>query len=66
MGIEKEVLIDDSGEELGDLLELPNGCLCCTAKDNVVAFIETLVAQKALEFIVIEAHGLTDASDVFK
>ncbi len=32
MGIEKEVLRDDKGDILGDLYELPNGCLCCAVK----------------------------------
>jgi G3E family GTPase len=32
MGIEKEILTDSEGNSLGNLYELPNGCLCCVVK----------------------------------
>jgi cobalamin biosynthesis protein CobW len=32
MGIEKEILTDSQGNSLGDLYELPNGCMCCAVK----------------------------------
>ncbi len=32
MGIEKEILTDSQGKSLGDLYELPNGCMCCAVK----------------------------------
>jgi cobalamin biosynthesis protein CobW len=32
MGIEKEILTDSQGKNLGDLYELPNGCMCCAVK----------------------------------
>lgn len=32
MGIEKEIMTDGEGKTLGDLYELPNGCLCCAVK----------------------------------
>jgi hypothetical protein len=32
MGIEKDTLFDSEGNDLGNLIEMPNGCLCCVAK----------------------------------
>ncbi len=32
MGIEKDTLTDSEGKSLGNLYELPNGCLCCVVK----------------------------------
>jgi G3E family GTPase len=32
MGIEKDILTDSEGNNLGDLYELPAGCLCCVVK----------------------------------
>jgi G3E family GTPase len=32
MGIEKEILTDGEGKSLGNLYEMPNGCLCCAVK----------------------------------
>ena len=32
MGIEIDTLTDGEGNNLGNLYELPNGCLCCVVK----------------------------------
>lgn len=32
MGIEKDTLLDSEGNDLGNLIEMPNGCLCCVIK----------------------------------
>jgi cobalamin biosynthesis protein CobW len=32
MGIESDTLTDSEGNSLGNLYELPNGCLCCVVK----------------------------------
>lgn len=32
MGIEKDTLTDTDGKSLGNLYEMPNGCLCCVVK----------------------------------
>jgi len=32
MGIEIDTLTDSEGNSLGNLYELPNGCLCCVVK----------------------------------
>ena len=32
MGIEKDTLLDSEGNNLGNLIEMPNGCLCCVVK----------------------------------
>ncbi len=65
MGIEKDVLTDSDGKELGNLIEMPNGCLCCVVKDNLVIFLEKALEKfNEISVIVIEAHGLTDVSQV--
>ncbi|MDP2438836.1 MAG: GTP-binding protein [archaeon] len=46
-------------------LELDNGCLCCTVKDNFVEAIEGLVARQAqFDYILIETDGLVDPGKV--
>ena len=61
IGIDGEVLKacgnEDCGEE--DILELANGCLCCTVADDFVPTIEGLLARDPLpDHIVIETSGL--------
>ncbi|CAD7952419.1 unnamed protein product [Amoebophrya sp. A120] len=47
LGIEGPTLIDgQSGEPFTDLYELPNGCICCSAKDDFVNAIDGLVKRQ--------------------
>jgi len=42
-----------------DIVELANGCICCTVADDFIPTIETLLARKpAPDHIVIETSGL--------
>ena len=61
IGIDGEVLKacgnEDCGEE--DIVELANGCLCCTVADDFVPTIEGLLARDPIpDHIVIETSGL--------
>jgi G3E family GTPase len=32
MGIEQQLIVDETGVPFRNFLELPNGCICCSAK----------------------------------
>jgi G3E family GTPase len=50
---------------LADLIELPNGCLCCTVKDSLVTTLEALVEkQYTLDYILIECSGMANPGPV--
>ena len=59
-GLDVESLIARDGasnESLQDLIELPNGCMCCTVKDSLVTTLEALVNKRAdLDYILIECR----------
>ena len=61
LGIDQEVLQgcgDDACDE-ADIVELANGCICCTVADDFVPAIEALLAREpAPEHILIETSGL--------
>ncbi len=61
LGVDRELLagcgIQGCGED--DIIELANGCICCTVADDFLPTIEMLLARKAPpEHIVIETSGL--------
>ncbi|MBC6404488.1 MAG: cobalamin biosynthesis protein CobW [Rhodospirillales bacterium] len=61
LGIDGQILkgcgIESCGEE--DIVELANGCLCCTVADDFVPSMETLVERdNPPEHILIETSGL--------
>ena len=47
------------------MLELANGCLCCSIKDRGVAAIEKLMERKgAFDHILLETTGLADPAPI--
>jgi G3E family GTPase len=52
---------DTPGALSEELLELPNGCLCCSIKDMGLAAIEKMMERKgAFDYILLETTGLAD------
>lgn len=51
---------------LEEFIELPNGCICCQAQDELVDSLTRLVEQKSGRFdhILVEASGLADPRPV--
>ena len=61
LGVDGEILrgcgIESCNEE--DIMELSNGCICCTVADDFIPTMETLLAREdAPDHIVIETSGL--------
>lgn len=63
------LLVESSGDTL---LELSNGCLCCTVRGELVETLASLVDQmqtgriKAIRRVVIETTGLADPAPVMQ
>jgi G3E family GTPase len=54
-----------NGELAEEVLELANGCLCCSIKDIGIASIEKLMEKKgAFDYILLETTGLADPAPV--
>lgn len=63
--IEKSLTVKDKENEVEEWLDLGNGCLCCTVKDNGVAAIERLVAKRqGFDHIILETTGLADPGPI--
>ena len=61
VGIDKKLLIDCGKEscEADDIVELANGCICCTVADDFIPTMQMLLARDpAPDHIVIETSGL--------
>jgi len=62
---EKSMSVGSGGELYSEWLELRNGCLCCSVKDNGVAAIENLMKKKGkFDYILLETTGLADPAPV--
>jgi G3E family GTPase len=54
-----------TSDSLQDLIELPNGCICCTVKDSLVLTLEQLLNRRSdLDYILIECSGLANPGPI--
>lgn len=66
MGLESSQMLDSNGEEIKDFYEMPNGCICCAAKDDLIQTLDSLLenneksGRPKLDYIIVEANGLAD------
>ncbi|NXL68209.1 CBWD1 protein, partial [Chordeiles acutipennis] len=65
IALEKSLAISQGGELYEEWLELRNGCLCCSVKDNGVKAIENLMQRRGkFDYILLETTGLADPGTV--
>ena len=61
LGIDRELLLDcgDAACRPGDIVELANGCLCCTVADDFLPTLTRLIERpEPPSHIVVETSGL--------
>jgi len=71
VGIESALVQDPAGGQaktmVEEWVELSNGCLCCSVKDNFVQALEALMTNKnKFDYILIETTGLANPGPVAK
>ncbi|XP_034235828.1 COBW domain-containing protein 1-like isoform X2 [Thrips palmi] len=63
--LEKSISVGSEGALYEEWLELRNGCLCCSVKDNGVKAIENLMSKRGkFDYILLETTGLADPGPI--
>lgn len=63
--LEKSLSVGKDGDLYEEWLELKNGCLCCSVKDNGVKAIENLMKKRGkFDYILLETTGLADPGPI--
>lgn len=66
IGLEGAV-VTENGNKQTKWIELPNGCICCTVKDDLLRSVESLVASTpGLDLIFVETTGVADPQPVIE
>ncbi|MCE2378291.1 GTP-binding protein [Staphylococcus haemolyticus] len=62
VNIDKDLVADGGGLSRTDekLVELSNGCICCTLRDDLLQEVERLVEKGNTDYIVIESTGISE------
>lgn len=59
IGIDNELIISTSDDD--NMVELSNGCICCTINNDLVeAVYKVLERQEKIDYLVVETTGLAD------
>ncbi|MEM9771530.1 MAG: GTP-binding protein [Cyanobacteria bacterium P01_D01_bin.73] len=59
IGIDNDLIVDAGGD--GTLVELSNGCICCTINDDLVdAVYRVLERDDRVDYLVVETTGIAD------
>lgn len=65
INVDAKFLRDNAAVEMGStMIELSNGCICCTLRDEFMHEIDKLSSQKELEAIFVEASGVSDPASI--
>lgn len=62
VNIDKDLVADGGGLSRTDekLVELSNGCICCTLRDDLLQEVQQLVHKGNIDQIVIESTGISE------
>lgn len=62
VNIDKDLVADGGGLSRTDekLVELSNGCICCTLRDDLLQEVERLIEKGNIDYIVIESTGISE------
>eukprot|EP01090_Pellita_catalonica_P021506 TRINITY_DN8073_c0_g1_i1.p1 TRINITY_DN8073_c0_g1~~TRINITY_DN8073_c0_g1_i1.p1 ORF type:complete len:372 (-),score=73.59 TRINITY_DN8073_c0_g1_i1:126-1208(-) len=64
-GLEAATVVGKDGRESLEYFELPNGCLCCSVRSDLVITIENLMERKEnFDYIIVETSGMADPGPV--
>jgi len=63
--MEAPLFTDANGDTIKDVYELPNGCLCCSAKDGLIGMLDVLLEQRdRFDYVLVEATGVADPESI--
>ena len=59
--IQSEVELSHKEEKL---VEMSNGCICCTLREDLLLEVTKLAEQKKFDYLVIESTGISEPMPV--
>ncbi|KAF2430993.1 cobW-domain-containing protein [Tothia fuscella] len=63
--IERSLTVSKEGQQAEEWLDLSNGCICCSVKDQGVNAIESLMERRGkFDYILLETTGLADPGNI--
>ena len=59
-------ILNKTGNQVSqiEMVEMQNGCICSTLRDELLAEIERLSADRSIEVVFVEASGISEPSSI--
>ncbi len=59
-------ILNKTGNQVAqvEMVEMQNGCICCTLRDEFMAEIERLSGDESIEAVFVEASGISEPSSI--
>lgn len=64
MGVEKALKLTDENNVFGEILEIADGCVCCSVRSDFLLAIDTLLNQRHFDYVVLECSGIADVGNL--
>eukprot|EP00899_Mesostigma_viride_P008981 jgi/Mesvir1/18084/Mv09385-RA.1 len=65
LGIERALVSEGQGALVEEWVELANGCICCTVKNDLLLTLESLMTKRdRFDYVLLETTGLADPGPI--
>lgn len=62
IGIDNQLVVSTDEE----ILEMNNGCICCTVRSDLIRIVGDLVGKQEFDYLLIETTGLADPAPIIQ
>ena len=64
VNVDARLLQNGAKVEQSKMVEMQGGCICCTLRDEFIAQVQRVAADKEVEAVFVEASGISDPSSI--
>lgn len=66
VGVEDGLVLQDDSGAFGEIIELANGCVCCSVKTDFIQALEVLIKKKRFDYVFLECSGLANPGEIIR
>lgn len=66
LNVDAELMRDQIRAIDGQLVQMENGCICCTLRPDLVKQLQSLASSQVWDYCIIESTGISEPMQVAK
>lgn len=60
LGVEDALVLQDDSGQFGEMLEVGDGCVCCSVRGDFALALEALLKRQHFDYVILECSGIAD------